>query len=79
VVIKTYVEEKTAPLIARITEIEKSGGGLGYCGVYQAALDYKRGSMVTLDGAFWHANRDTRERPGSPGGAWTLAVKALQK
>jgi hypothetical protein len=54
--------------------IEKSG--LRYKGVYQTAMQYKRGDFVTRDGSMWHCNADgTTETPGS-GNGWQLAVKA---
>ena len=71
--IKTYVEEKTAPLLARIAEIEK--GGIKYMGTHQRAIDYRRGSLVTHEGSIWCATTDTQDVPGKSA-AWQLAVKA---
>ena len=57
----------------RIKEIEAKG--VVYRGVWQAADEYKRGDLATLDGSIWHCNADTRDKPGN-GRTWTLAVKA---
>ena len=39
--------------------------------------EYQPGDVVTRDGSMWHANRVTRECPGTPGKdtGWTLCVK----
>jgi hypothetical protein len=71
--IAEFVAAAVAPLKLRIAELEK--GGLKYCGVYQRALDYKRGSLVTFEGSAWCALVDTREVPGRSN-SWQLAVKA---
>jgi hypothetical protein len=57
----------------RIAAIESFG--VKYLGVWQSAADYVRGNMVTLDGSMWHANENTRDKPGTSK-AWTLAVKS---
>ncbi|WP_461326276.1 hypothetical protein [Bradyrhizobium diazoefficiens] len=70
-----FVERVTAPLRARVLELEK-GGGIRYEGVWQAARSYSRGAWVTFDGGVFHCNADsTREKPGT-GPAWTLAIKS---
>ena len=51
-----YVEAQLKPLRKRIEELEASG--IKYCGVYQRALTYKRGDVVTHDGARHTALRD---------------------
>ena len=43
-------------------------------GVYQRAVEYERGSLVTFDASMWCANERTRDELGKTG-AWTLAVK----
>lgn len=71
--IAEFVGKAVEPLKLRIAELEK--GGVKYCGVFQRALDYKRGSLVTFEGSAWCALVDTREVPGKSD-AWQLAVKA---
>ncbi|MFK4725844.1 hypothetical protein ABIE89_006944 [Bradyrhizobium niftali] len=73
--IAEFVAAATAPLKARITELER-GGGIHYEGVWQAAREYRRGMMATYDGAIFHCNAAvTRDKPGT-GSAWTLAIKS---
>ncbi|WP_143540698.1 hypothetical protein [Rhizobium sp. L43] len=51
--------------------------GVKYCGVYQKALNYRRGHVVTMDGAMWTALADTPEgvAPGSNAAFWQLSGK----
>jgi hypothetical protein len=68
------LKEKIAALESRIAEFEKSG--VRYCGVYQRANEYKRGSAVTADGSMFVAVVDVApgERPGWSQD-WVLSVK----
>jgi hypothetical protein len=46
-------------------------------GIWDATKDYRRGSLVTHQGAGWVAMSDNRgARPGSADLAWRLAVKS---
>jgi hypothetical protein len=66
-------ESKLAKTEARLAEVEAFG--VRYCGVWQAAGSYRRGSLVTDGGSMWHCNGDDpHERPGTSS-AWSLAVK----
>lgn len=60
-------------LEARVAEIETRG--VQYRGVFQSAQQYARGDLVTFDGSIYHANADTRCKPGNGSTDWTLAVK----
>jgi hypothetical protein len=60
-------------LEARVAEIETRG--IAWKGVWQPALQYKPGDLVTYDGSIFHANADTRAKPGNGSTDWTLAVK----
>lgn len=76
-VIRRYVadsmSETTAKLEARIVELE--GQGVRYCGVFQSAMAYKRGDLVTFDGSMWVALRNVVvEKPGASE-SWQLCVK----
>lgn len=64
---------------ARLDALE--GHGLKYCGVYQKALGYRRGHVVTMDGAMWTALADTPEgvAPGSNGAFWQLSQKSVKQ
>ena len=57
----------------RVAAVEATG--IKYCGVFQAAQEYQRGDLVSWDGSIFHANKDTRARPGNGSTDWTLAVK----
>jgi hypothetical protein len=59
-------------LEARLADVEKRG--LRYLGVYQRAMDYRRGDATTHDGSLWIATDDTRGQPGVDAN-WQLAVK----
>lgn len=48
--------------------------GLKYAGVYQRALDYERGDVVTHKGSAWIALRDAATEPGDTP-EWQLMVK----
>jgi hypothetical protein len=45
-------------------------------GVYKPGEAYEKGEGVSFGGGFWIAQQDTDTKPGEPGGAWRLAVKA---
>ena len=60
-------------LEGRVAEIETRG--IAYKGVWQPALQYKPGDLVTYDGSIFHANADTRAKPGNGSATWSLAVK----
>lgn len=66
------VLQRMEALSDRIAGIESKG--VEYLGVWQAAASYKRGNLVTHGGSIWHANEDTRAKPGD-GKTWTLACK----
>lgn len=61
-------------LKARAAEVEAKS--MRFRGVHQPAEEYKRGDLVTHQGALWHCNRSTTDRPGSGGTDWQLAVKS---
>lgn len=50
-------------------------GPFKYMGSYATGTDYAKGSFVTHDGSLWHANENTRAKPGGGGYEWTLCVK----
>lgn len=73
-VIAEAIKEATAPLIARIETLEKSG--MKFCGTWQRAMNYERGATVSHSGSLWVAIRsvDPDQAPGADSG-WQLAVK----
>jgi chitodextrinase len=72
--IRREIAKATAPLLARIAELESSS--LKYLGVHQPSIAYRKGHVVTHDGAAWCATRDVSvERPGHSDG-WQLMVKS---
>lgn len=70
-VIKRYLDEEFARYEKRLAAFEANG--LRYCGIWQRAQHYSRGSVVTLDGSAWIALRDTEGAP--PGNDWQLMVR----
>lgn len=78
VAVKQALNERDAlidDLKRRVEQLE--AGGVKYCGTYQRALAYTKGSMVTEAGSAWVAIRGAAEgeKPGASD-AWQLAVKA---
>ncbi|MFD1987977.1 HK97 family phage prohead protease [Mesorhizobium newzealandense] len=61
----------------RIEAIEATGRQDAYKGVYQRALPYGKGAMVTHDGSLWAALQDVQEGtlPGTNPTSWQLAAK----
>ena len=72
--IKAHVESKISPLCARIVELER--GGLKYMGVFQRAIEYKRGAVVTEWGSAWIALTDNPQNAPGHSSDWQLMVKA---
>jgi hypothetical protein len=69
------LEQKTAALSARVTDLEAQRNEMKYCGVWREGKEYTSGSFATHDGALWHANKKTEEKPGMSGD-WTMAAKS---
>lgn len=69
---------KLRVLCARVEQLE--AGGVRYAGIWQRALPYQRGTVVTSSGAMWVALRDAAEgeQPGKVLDAWQLAAKAVR-
>jgi hypothetical protein len=71
----------TAPLRQRIEQLEATvasleAKGIAYHGVYQRAIEYRKGAMVTHDGSLFAAvdNVGPNEPPGATP-KWQLAAK----
>ena len=84
-VIKSYLERNLSPVLTRVSELEAritalESHGVKYAGVYQKAASYRRGTVVTSDGALWIALRDAAggEQPGKAPDAWQLAAKSTR-
>lgn len=71
-----FVEAQVKPLRERIAALEMHG--IKFAGVYQRAAEYRRGDVVSFDGAMWVATCDTppQEVPGKSV-AWQLSVKSF--
>jgi hypothetical protein len=74
--IKKHMSSMVEPLEARLAAVEASG--IRYCGVWQRANLYRKGSVVTEQGGAWVALVDNEGiRPGEGGtDAWQLMVRA---
>jgi hypothetical protein len=70
------VHDEIKPLDQRITTLEKKIENFHYCGVHANGL-YHAQNFCTFDGSLWHANVETRQRPGD-GPDWTLVCKRGQ-
>jgi hypothetical protein len=70
------IKDATAPLEARIKEIEERPAGLDYKGTYRRDYNYAKNAGVTHSGSLWVALKDkpTKE-PGEVNSGWQLAVK----
>jgi hypothetical protein len=62
-------------LAERVAEIETKG--IEFCGIYQRAMSYRRGSMTIFGGSLYAATRNAEpgEAP-SESAAWQLCAKA---
>ena len=65
-------DAKFAALESKLTRLETAQQEFSYKGNWQEGKQYKRGNFVTL-GSVWHANVDTRSKPGSDSD-WALVV-----
>lgn len=74
-IIKAYIAKVTAPLEARIKQLE-ARIEVRYCGTWRAGETYQPGSLVTDRGSMWFCNGETSTRPGTPSSQWSLAVKS---
>ncbi|ORE92691.1 hypothetical protein ATO13_17259 [Stappia sp. 22II-S9-Z10] len=73
--VRGYVDRRLFEMEGRLQAVETRG--LKYAGIYQRAVDYERGTVVTHSGSAWVAVRDvaTGDIPGTADG-WQLMVKA---
>lgn len=71
--VKEYIDRSFADFEKRIKAIED--GGIRYCGVFQRAATYEKGSVITDGGCAWIAlHKVEGVRPGE-GSAWQLMVQ----
>jgi hypothetical protein len=83
--IRDFVERKLAPLRISIANLEAKNAILSaeiaahrsvrYMGVYRDGAEYSEGSLCTMHGSLFHANRTTKMIPGEGSRDWTLCVK----
>ncbi|MDX0415211.1 transposase [Sinorhizobium medicae] len=68
-------DAQIADLTKRLDALE--AGGIKYCGVWQRAASYAKGSIVTDGGSAWVALKNTEDgdKPGDAS-SWQLMVKA---
>ncbi|TCU38759.1 transposase [Rhizobium azibense] len=72
------ITETLQSLKARVEALESRG--IEFAGVWQRAVPYRRGTVVTASGAMWTALRDTveGESPGKALDAWQLSQKSIK-
>ena len=77
--IADQVAKQLEPLTARLHALEAKGSapGMKFAGVWQRALGYGEGSVVTYDGSAWIALKDivAGEKPSDGATSWQLVVK----
>jgi hypothetical protein len=68
-------DQRISELQKRLVEIETRG--IEYCGTFQRAVGYRKGSCVTFDGSMWVAvvGTEPNESPKTSS-KWVLCVKA---
>ena len=70
------VNDATAPLLARIAELEARPKGLEYRDVWSDTEKYVPGDAVTFSGSMWVCKSESiGVRPGTGHSCWRLAVK----
>jgi hypothetical protein len=67
--------KKIEALERRLAALEAQRDEMKYCGVWREGKEYSPGSFATHDGAMFHANRRTSEKPGASGD-WTMCAKS---
>lgn len=87
-VLHSMIATMTANLsaaLSRVRELEArieamESGGVRYCGTWQKALRYAKGSVVTHQSAMWTALVDCPEgtAPGASPAHWQLSAKAAE-
>jgi hypothetical protein len=78
--IRDFVERKLAPLRIAVAQLEGKNARLEseiaahrsvkYMGVFRDGAEYSEGSLVTLHGSLFHANRTTKMIPGDGSRDW---------
>jgi hypothetical protein len=77
---KIFTDQTIEPLRAQVKTLQteltalKAERGTRYRGVWQNGSEYDLGDFVTYGGAMWHADKPTKNKPGSSDD-WTLAVR----
>jgi hypothetical protein len=66
-------KEQIVLLTARVADLEDHE--LSYKGIWEPDQQFRRGHIVTLNGAMFHANQKTTSRPGTDS-TWQLCVKS---
>lgn len=61
-------------LDSRIAEMEAKKS-IEYRGIWSSSEYYCKGDFVTWGGSMWHANTNTRSKPGTDA-TWRMAVKS---
>jgi hypothetical protein len=76
--VRTSILDALAPLERRLALLEAKG--IQYCGAYQRAADYKRGSVCSQSNTMWIAVSDVppNEIPGISA-LWALCDKSQQQ
>jgi hypothetical protein len=70
--LKREAEARCAALEAQINRLQSAVEQFRYVGQWEQK-PYRAGNFVTFASGIWHANNDTRERPGV-NGDWSVAV-----
>jgi hypothetical protein len=84
-VISEYLAENVLPVLQELQDMRRrvsaiEDRGIKYCGIYQRYLDYKRGDIVTCDGAMWIATvNSTGVKPGGDAAVWLMTSKSHGK
>ena len=66
-------EARCVALEARINRLEAALAERRYVGQWEHGKQYRAGNLTTFASGIWHANADTREKPGT-NGDWSCAV-----
>jgi len=74
--VREEIAKATAPLVERITDLQRSLEDFGFVGQYAEGTVYRRGNFVSLGGSMWSCCADaTTARPTTECRDWILAVK----
>jgi hypothetical protein len=70
------IEAATAPLVARIQELESRAKAWRFLGAWSEGMIAVPGNFCSHSGSTWACVEQTSQRPGTPNSGWLLSAKS---